>query len=210
VSVLQITFIAAVGVTFLGANLALWKRGGKIGWKDLTFVVQGTGRKIDGPLAQALYRVETEISAVQTILFRRYLSLMEKSGADVNNLASYDDARFMKLLLRYAVSGGNGSNSTQKIMEEEVLKGYYRRHGDELDRYVHEHILPMVTRRIVDGINAEYDTTVLQRDGSYRDRWVPATEYIVDISSPAVQREIAAILVLILQYARGCILDGCA
>lgn len=176
-----ITALIPVVVTVM--LVMMWKRGFKGTGKGVTFVVQGSGKEVDSDVAMALTYTEKTVPGILDILYRQYLSLMEEAGADRDRLGSYEDSVFMKMLLRYAVCGGNGSNSTQKILESEVLDQRNRRESDDIAQYTRLVVFPRVMRSLKDYIDRDYQTDVMDPDGNTRSRRVSSTDYIVAMTT---------------------------
>ena len=196
-----------VGVMFL--MFLLWKRGGKIGWGKSTIVVNGftDGSTAKGPMFQVLEYVEKKVPEVQHILFGRYLRAIKDNGADPLRLTEYEDSRYVKMLLRFSISGGNGSRSVQKILENEVVSQVWRAYKNDLNGYVLREIWPQIMRTLRDQFNSEYDSVVLMPEGEYRNRWVSTAEVVDAFSEDSIKRDVCAVSESILKYAFGC-LDG--
>jgi hypothetical protein len=78
-----------------------------------SIVIAGKMQDPDDPINKALQYVQRSTPEIQHIMFRRYLRLLKEAGADPDYLSDYDDARFVRVLLRYLVNGGNGWSATQ-------------------------------------------------------------------------------------------------
>ena len=94
--------IAAGGIAALA--VILWivsKRGLSAKYGRTSIVIEGRHEEPGNPLSRALHYVQRSTPEIQHILFQRYLELMEAAGANPDYLADYDDARFVRMLLRY-------------------------------------------------------------------------------------------------------------
>lgn len=183
------------------------KRGGKIGFGKNVMTVNG--EVMDGKYKHAIRYVESRVGEVHHILFGRYLRLIKDNGAEPNRLTEYEDARFMKMLLQYLVSGGNGSRSIQKILESEVVYGDWQRYKHDLKGYAKREIWPQVLRVARDRINSEYDSVVLVNDGTYRPRWAATADVVDAYSEDSIEDSVCTVFDSILLYASVCKNGGC-
>ena len=175
-----------------------------------SIVIAGNPGDTETPIGRALQYVQQWTPEIQHVLFGRYLRLMKDAGADPALLTDYDDARFAKALFRYLVSGGNGTQSIQKILEDLIVNGEWRRENDHIDEYVQTQVWPIIVRRIRDYLNAEYDTTVLQMDGSRRNRWVSNTDLVAELTSDEIRSKCVATITPIFRFAQDCVQSGCS
>lgn len=185
------------------------KRGGKIGFGGNVVTVNGSLVDPQGPYSALLTYTENQVGEVQHILFSRYLRLIKGKGADPSHLTEYEDSRYVKMLLKYLVNGGNGSRSVQKIMETAVVTGAWREHKHDLKGYCLREIWPQVRRVTRDRFNSEYDSTVLMNDGNYRDRWAATAEVIDAYEEPEVAAAVCGVCELILLFVAACESKGC-
>jgi len=185
------------------------KRGIKASYHGGSIVIAGTGQEIETPLGRALTYVQQWTPEIQHVLFKQYLRMMKQAGADAALLADYDDARFAKALFRYLVSGGNGTQSIQKIIEHQVINGEWRRTTNHVAEFVTSQVWPLVVRVTRDFLNAEYDTTVLQKDGSRRTRWVSNTDLVDTLTGDEMKDKIVEKIVPIFRFAHDCVQAGC-
>lgn len=186
------------------------KRGVRASVGKGSIVIAGTSHEADSPMGRALIYVQQWMPNVQQTLFSTYLRLMKDAGADVDLLADYDDARFAKSLFRYIVSGGNGTPSMQKIVENAIINGEWKRETDDVTAFVRSQVWPLIERAMRDFLNAEYDTTVLQMDGTRRTRWVSNTDFVDAVTSDDVRDRVVKKIVPIFEYAQKCVNDrGC-
>jgi hypothetical protein len=175
-----------------------------------SIVIAGRPTDPNNPLNRALEYVQRSTPEIQHILFRQYLRLLKQAGADPDYLADYDDARFVRVLIRYLVNGGNGSRSIQKIVEEELINGEWRRQSDNLVEDVHDEVWPPIVRATKDLINQEYDTEVLEFDGTRRRRMVSNTDLVDGLFSDDVRDKVITEIVAMLAFSRRCIAhNGC-
>jgi hypothetical protein len=174
-----------------------------------SIVIAGKMQDPDDPINKALQYVQRSTPEIQHIMFRRYLRLLKEAGADPDYLSDYDDARFVRVLLRYLVNGGNGSRSIQKIVEEEMISGEWKRSSDDLREYVAVEVWPPIVRAIKDLVNQEYDTDVLEFDGTRRKRLVSNTDFIDGIIVPEVRDAVISEIVAMFAYGRKCLSNGC-
>jgi len=184
-------------------------RGIKATHGKTSIVISGQYQDPANPLNRALQYVARSTPEIQHTLFLVYLRLLKDSGADPDYLADYDDARFVRVLLRYLVNGGNGSRSLQKIVEEELIHGEWKRGSDDIRVYVETEVWPPILRAARDLINQEYDTDVLEPDGSRRKRMVSNTDFVDTLSSAEVKNAVVDEIVPLFGYARRCINGGC-
>lgn len=192
--------------------VVLWvisKRGVKAKYGRNSIVIEGQYHHPEDPLSKALTYVSDRTPQLQDIIFGVYLRLMKDAGAEVHYLAEYEDAKFVRMLLQYLVNGGNGSNSIQKIIEGEIIHGEWHRDEDDVTRYVMWEVWPQISRRIKDFLNQEYDTSVLQMDGSRRQRWVSNTTFIDAVMADETRDKIIDRVAPLFMYSRRCINDGC-
>lgn len=185
------------------------KRGVKASYRGGSIVIAGSSHAQDSPMGRALSYVQQWVPEIQQVLFSKYLRLMKEAGADPALLSDYDDARFAKALFRYLVSGGNGTQSVQKIVENQIVTGEWKRSTDHVEEYVKTQVWPLIVRTTKDFLNAEYDTTVLQMDGTRRTRWVSNTELIDTLCSDEVMEKVIDKIVPIFRFAQQCVRDGC-
>lgn len=185
------------------------RRGVKASYRGGSIVIAGRGHDQSSPVGRALSYVQQWIPEVQQIMFARYLKLMKDAGADPDLLSDYDDARFAKALFRYLVSGGNGTQSVQKIVENQIVSGEWKRSTDHVQEYVKTEVWPLIARTTKDFLNAEYDTTVLQMDGTRRTRWVSNTDLIDTLCGEEVMGKVTEKIVPIFRFAQNCVKDGC-
>lgn len=197
-----------VPVIIGGALYIVWKRGVKGSAKGISFIVQGTGKEASPSVSAGLLYLEQTVPEIQDILFRKFLSMMADAGAERALIATYDDSLYMRMLLRYAVNGGNGSNSVQKILEQEVVSGQYRRSNDDIEEYVKNRIWPRVIRSLRTTIDSDYHSDVHGSDGYIRRRKVSSTDFICAIQEGAVAEEVTRKLIGIMRRAKECV-DGC-
>lgn len=202
--------IAIAGVAIIVVVLWLISKNGVTAKHGRTsIVIEGRYEEPGNPLSRALHYVQRSTPEIQHILFRCYLKLMKEAGANPDYLADYDDARFVRMLLRYLVNGGNGSRSIQKIVEDEMIHGEWRREGDDLREYVKAEVWPPILRSARDLINQEYDTEVLEHDGTRRKRWVSNTGFVDAIASDETRDAVVEQIVPLFAYARRCLSTGC-
>jgi len=200
----------AIAVVTAGAVIVLAiKRGLKASYRGGSIVIAGAGPGNDSPLGRALEYVQIWVPEIQHVLFARYLRMMKAAGANPDLLAEYDDARFTRALFRFLVSGGNGTRSIQKIVENQIVSGEWRRSTDEVDGFVLVQVWPLIARTIRDYLNAEYDTTVLQMDGTRRARWVSNTDLIDTLCGDEVRGQVVSKIVPIFRFAQECVKIGC-
>jgi hypothetical protein len=185
------------------------KRGVKASYRGGSIVIAGSGHSQDSPMGRALSYVQQWVPEIQQVLFSKYLRLMKEAGADQDLLSDYDDARFARALFRYLVSGGNGTQSVQKIVENQIVSGEWKRSTDHVDEYVGTQVWPLVVRTTKDFLNAEYDTTVLQMDGTRRTRWVSNTDLIDTLCGDEVMEKVVEKIVPIFRFAQQCVRDEC-
>lgn len=203
--------IAAAGVALaVVVAKSVWEHGIKAKYGRGSIIIEGTSEHGTNPLGRALQYVKRSSPEIQHLLFKQYLKLIKKNGADPDYLADYDDSRFVRMLLRYLVNGGNGSKSIQQIIEHELVYGDWRREGDDLRGFVESEIWPPIVRSSRDLINSEYDTEVLQQDGNRRRRWASNTEFADMFNDPELKRGVIDLIVPYFQYARRCLYSGCA
>ncbi len=181
--------------------------GGTVRWGRGTLVVEGRRESGSGPLARAIDYVQRSTPAIRDLLFNVYLQLLVDAGADPVKAPEYDDARFVKMLLAYLVNGGNGSKSVQKIVEAEIINNDW--HGRDLRDYVRVEVWPAILRQATWLIRSEYDTTVLNVDGTMRARWVPSKVFTDSLATDQVRDMIVEELVPLFEYTRRCLGDGC-
>lgn len=160
-------------------------------------------------MGRALSYAQQWIPEVQQVLWSKYLRLMKEAGADPDLLSDYDDARFAKALFRYLVSGGNGTQSVQKIVENQIVSGEWKRSTDHVEECVRTQVWPLIARTTKDFLNAEYDTTVLQMDGTRRTRLVSNTDLIDTLCGDEVMEKVVEKIVPIFRFAQECVRDGC-
>jgi hypothetical protein len=197
------------GVTLVVLLWVAGTRGISASHGRTSIVISGKVQDPEDPLNKALQYVQRSTPEIQHIIFRRYLRLLKDAGADPDYLADYDDARFVRVLLRYLVNGGNGSHSIQKIVEEEMISGEWRRTTDNLREYVATEVWPPIVRAIKDLINQEYDTDVLEFDNTRRKRLVSNTEFVDGIIVPEVRDAVINEIAAMLAYGRKCLANGC-
>lgn len=198
--------IAVAGLVVVGVVLwAVITRGVTAKHGRTSIVISGKTTDPYNPLNKALEYVQRSTPEIQHILFRQYLKLLKDAGADPDYLADYDDARFVRVLLRYLVNGGNGSRSIQKIIEEEMINGEWRRQSDNLHAYVLEEVWPPMVRATKDLINQEYDTEVLEFDGTRRRRMVSNTDFIDGLLSEQVRDKVINETVSMFSFSRHCL-----
>lgn len=198
-----------VGIAAVVFLYLIWKRGIKGKAKSVSFVINGTGMEAPPAMSRALLHLERSVPAMYDILYTKFLGMMEDVGVQKEYLGSYDDSLYMRMLLRYAVSGGNGSNSTQKILEQVVVDGEYKRNGDNIEAYVRVHVWPRILRSLKNFIDSDYHSDVHDGTGNVRTRRVDATSYIIAISKEPVSEELIKSIVSILSYAKNCVENGC-
>ena len=174
-----------------------------------SIVINGRAQDPENPLNRALQHIQRSTPEVQHILFRVYLRLMKKDGADLDYLTDYDDSRFVRMLLRFLVNGGNGTRSVQKIIEEEIVYGEWKRRSDDIRDYVSEEVWPSILRAAKDLINQEYDTEVLESGGKRRQRIVSNTDFIDALDTETVKNAIVDAIVPMFSFAKRCLTQGC-
>lgn len=202
--------IAIGGSITLGVILVtIAKRGVKASHGKTSIVIAGQYQSPDDPLNAALLYVQRSTPEIQHVIFQRYLKLLKDAGANVDFLADYDDARFVRVLLRYLVNGGNGSRSIQKIIEEEMIHGEWKRQNDNLREFVEAEVWPPILRAAKDLLNQEYDSDVLEPDGTRRLRMVSNTDFVDAMGSETMKIAVVDKIVPLFSYSRACIAGGC-
>lgn len=184
--------------------MMIFKRGGKIGFGNNIVTVNGSVVDQQGPYSAMIAYTENQVGEIQHIMFGRYLRLIKDKGADPAHLTEYEDSRYVKMLLKYLVNGGNGSRSVQKIMETEVVTGTWRMHRKDLRGYCQREIWPQILRVTRDRFNSEYDSTVLTNDGTYRDRWASTAEVVDTYEDKSVADATCSVCENILLFAAAC------
>lgn len=202
--------IAIGGAVTLGIILwAIIARGVTAKHGRTSIVINGRTQDPENPLNRALQNVQRSTPEVQHILFRVYLRLMKDAGADPDYLTDYDDARFVRMLLRFIVNGGNGTRSVQKIIEEEIVYGEWKRRTDDIRSYVLEEVWPAILRTTKDVINQEYDTEVLENEGRRRQRIVSNTDFADALDTEKVRNAVIDAIAPLFSFAKRCVSSGC-
>lgn len=197
---------------FITLGVILWSvaaRGITAKHGHTSIVINGRAQDPENPLNRALQHVQRSTPEVQHILFRVYLRLMKEGGADPDFLTDYDDSRFVRMLLRFLVNGGNGTRSVQKIIEEEIVYGEWKRRTDDIRAYVSEEVWPSILRAAKDLINQEYDTEVLESEGRRRQRIVSNTDFADALDTEKVRNAVVDAIVPMFSFAKRCLANGC-
>ena len=177
--------------------------------RHTSIVINGRAQDPKNPLNRALQHVQRSTPEVQHILFRVYLRLMKDAGADPDYLADYDDSRFVRMLLRFLVNGGNGTRSVQKIIEEEIVCREWERHADDIRAYISQEVWPPILRAAKDLLNQEYDTDVLESEGRRRQRIVSNTDFVGALDTERVRTAVVDAIVPIFAFAKRCLAQVC-
>ena len=201
-------WIAIIIVATIVIAWIMWlvtRRGGRLKFRDYTIVVgDDVGSSKASPLRDALEHVEHHVPELQHRWWRMYLHAVKQRGCDPERLGEYEDSRFMKVLLRYVVSGGNGSRSVQKIVESAIVL-MYRDPGyieDGIEAFIANDIWPSVLRTVKDSLNSEYDSEVLSEDGTTRKRIVSSVDTVMLFDSDIGLSEFIEIVTPVLKNAQ--------
>ena len=173
-------------------------------------VVAGKTRRSNTPLGRTLDRVQQWVPEIEHVFYEIYKDLMIAAGANPDLLNDYDDAQFAKMLFRYLVSGGNGSQSVQKLVENHVVAGEWKTWDGTTESFVASEIWPLIVRAVKNYLNAEYSTTALQKDGTTNERWVSATDLVEALTDEDTKRKTVEKIIPIFNYARSCRRRSCA
>lgn len=200
-----IVFAVIIG----GGAIMVLIRGGTFSFfkQAAVFHVNGKTRSPKSPVSQALEFISNNAQEVRHVVYGGYLRALKHAGVPEELLAECDDGRFVLMLLRVAVNGGNGTESVQKVIEREVVAHEWK--PGMVESYVKKIILPLVTRTLINYLNSEYDSRVFQADGTWRDRVVSKTMFFDLIKKEETQEAMFKALLPMFTYANDCLVNGC-
>ena len=180
----------------------IYKRGGKVttGYGRYSIVINGQSVDEKNPMVQVLKYVTRSIGELEEMLFGRFLTLIRDKGADADKLVEYEDSLYVKQLFHSIVTGGNGSNSWQQTIQEHIIENNWK--GQNPHVYAEEEIWPQLLRSAKKYLNAEYYSSVLQPDGSRRDRFVSNTELVDELNSDAIRKRTINAVAAYISYAQ--------
>jgi hypothetical protein len=200
--------ITVVGTgVIIAIVLMMWKRGGTLGIGKNTFVLHGDAKNPKNPLAKALRYVPENIGQVTSLVYSGYLKIVKSKGVEPAVMTDIEDSKFARSVIRNATSLGNGSNSVQKIIENDIANRDYV--GHDIEQYVHDIVLPKVVDSIRNTINSEYDTVARYAEHSDRQRIVTQAEFVDMLSEPRFQHDLAHAILPFYRFAARCLSDGC-
>lgn len=200
--------IVIVGTGVIVAVTAIVaKRGGTLGIGKNTFVLHGDEKAPKNPLARALRYVPENIGQVTSLVYAGYLKIVKSKGVDPAVMTDLEDSRFARAVIRNATSLGNGSNSVQKIIENDIANRDYV--GHDVEQYVHDVVLPKVVDSMKNTINSEYDTVARYAEHSDRQRIVTQAEFVDLLAEPRFQHDLVHALLPFYKFAARCLSDGC-
>ena len=182
----------------------LWhmgRYGGRVSHSGTTIIVNGKRVTDSSPTSQALKYVTANTGEMEELLFGRYLKMILDRGADRESLIEYDDSMFVKQLFHSIITGGNGSESWQQIIQTHIVDGQYMGHMPH--DYAETEVWPQMLSSAKKYLNAEYYSTVLQRDGTRRERWVTNTDLVDEVSDGEVAKRAIRMVARYIEYAKG-------
>ena len=203
-------WIAIAMVSIPGLVFTLWriyKTGGSIGIAGHTFVVNGMEVNEDNPSSKVIRYVIRRVGELEELIFGQFLRMIAERGADRNHLVEYDDSMYVKQLFHSIVTGGNGSDSWQQIIQTHMVAGDWN-DAHPLE-YAQKEIWPQMLRSAKNYLNAEYYSSVLGRDGQRYDRWVTNADLVDEISGDDIRDRACRIVASYVEYAQRCNGKGC-
>ena len=183
-------------------------RSGQIGVGKNTFVLHGESTSpAANPLAKALRYVPDNIGQITSLIYSHYLRLVKTKGVDPAMMTDIEDARFARAVIRNATSLGNGSNSVQKILENDIANRDWD--GIDLEHHLRQAVIPRIVDSVKNTINSEYDTVARYAEHSDRQRIVTQAEFVDMLTDQRFQHELAEKLEPFYKSASRCLDDGC-
>jgi hypothetical protein len=138
-------------------------------------VVHGDGEQTT-PLGRALAYVPQNVGQITSLIYTGYLRIMKEKGVSPDDMTGVEDAIYARMLIRFAVAAGNGTNSVQKIIETDIATRDWD--GEELTAYIRRSVVPRVLDSLKSLINSEYDSVVRYAEHSDRTRVVSQVEFV--------------------------------
>lgn len=181
--------------------------GAKLGYKDWTVYIPESTRKADPTLDHRLQCLEEWLPTIGQLKKQMYLKLLKEHGVAAEYLVANEDFKDYQLCLNILLYSMNGLKSVQSIMQREISEKRYekKRRDDEWGSYV-ETIIDRLLTVIDVNLNRDYDSQVVQADGSVRSRTISREELYEADHDPEHLIELKRIIEEILIGAReaGC------
>jgi len=152
------------------------------------------------PLGIALQFVPDNIRRITHLVYGHYLKMVKARGVGDDSLTDIEDARFAFAVILNATCLGNGSNSVQKIIEDQVTKQDYL--SVDIPTYVRRYVLPRVIESMRSTVNSEYDSIAHYAEYSTRQRIVSQVEFVDMLLSEEFKTAIVEKMVSFFQYAK--------
>ena len=200
--------IAAV-VVVLGAAMTyrIVQSGGTVKTAAGTLIVNGAKVSKNTPLGEALKYVTRSIGELEDVFYGRFCRLLEDAGADKHYLSEYEDALYMRELIHAIVTSGNGSDSWQQTIQTYIVDAGWRR--QDLQDYTEREIWPAMLRSAKRYLDEKYKSSVLQADGTRRQRIVTHHDVITELETGAIKERAVRAVTAYLEYARAVMSNGC-
>lgn len=170
------------------------------------YIVGGTDRT-GSPLSRALERIPSDVEVIRQYVYGRYLRMLKERGVNPIILNDLDDSKYVYWLLRYAVSGGNGTNSVQKIIEGEVVSLGWD--GDDPRKFTEEKVVPRIVRRLVDMVNSDYENVKWISSENSMHRTITNVEFYEMLTSDETRSAILEMVAPFFVHAKACLEGGC-
>lgn len=186
--------VLIIVIAHRGGTLNLGKAG--------SIVIHGEGEPKNA-MERALRHVPENIGRIHSLLYGYYLKLVKAKGIDEVDMTDLEDSHFARVLLRVATSLGNGSQSVQKIIENDIASCNWD--GRECKEYARHSALPRVIDSIRNVINSEYDSNAHYAEHSTRMRVVNQAEFVDMLKDEKLQDELVVLLCEFYEFAKHCL-----